>query len=108
MTIYIINSYRQIVIANICRFFILFALLAISSPSSSSQTEVSKPDSIWIESVSPDNSSQLCSEPGVCELCFAFCSNNGYAIYCCDGGFCCCYETEGDCNRVAQCPSNDC
>ena len=115
------------------RFFILFVLLVISCNASSSSSSLSsssdgyvkskfskrtvgnstllkelKPDSICVKSIFDDGRIQACLNPGVCLACSAFCFNNDYFFYCCDGDICCCYLTSGPCNRVEQCPLNDC
>ena len=93
------------------RFFILFALLAISCYASSTdrvKKEVrtklskesvgnstlllsSKPDSICVKSICDGGSIQACLESRVFNICSAFCFNNGFNFFCCDGDFCCCY-----------------
>ena len=68
----------------------------------------SRPDSICIKSIFDNGRIQACLEPGVCDICSAICFENGFNFFCCDGNFCCCYSTSGPCNRIQQCPLNDC
>ena len=111
------------------RFFILFVLLSISSSldaydgvqgtvkkvttskrsvGNSTLLLSSKPDSICFKSIYDDGRIAACLEPGVCALCSAFCFNNNYGYFCCHGDYCCCYTTPGNCDRINQCPTNNC